>query len=523
MWEKLGWADPEASGATGTGSSAAPGHWQGSGLPVTQHSHSPSAERPGAPVATVPRTLTSVHTPMASSDSCSVTGPPGPTLLSTLFAQRSWRSAQGLPPDAALSARIEAALTAHAGRPRPPWAWRAEPMALAGGDFPESVCSHLGGEHGGAWPLLQFLNAQDAAALRCVCTELRSMTEHFLVHQRRRGAVWDWPLGKLQGRVSRLAGSGEQGSSEGMGAAALFMNPTGLAVRPDGSVVVADCCNNTIRLISAAGVVSTLAGAAHVQGSTDGQGSAACFFWPTGVVLCPDGSLLVADYGSHTIRRVSAAGLVSTVAGAGRQAGASDGAGALARFNNPHGLALGPDGSLFISDSENYSIRCLSADGSVRTVAGAAEEIGSADGLAPAARFSWPKGLAAAPDGRLYVADTYNNTIRCISAAGVVSTLAGLDGEKGSADGPGAEARFNEPTGLALGPEGSLYVADTGNHTIRCISPAGVVSTLAGAAGQEGCVDGRGPAARFSEPEGVAVGPDGSLYVADHHSVRRIT
>jgi DNA-binding beta-propeller fold protein YncE len=202
---------------------------------------------------------------------------------------------------------------------------------------------------------------------------------------------------------------------------------------------------------------------------------------------------------------------VSTVAGAAGQQGSTDGPAALARFYGPRGLALGSDGSLFIADTSNCAIRCLSPEGTVRTVAGAAGQQGSADGLGPAARFCEPYGLAAAPDGRLYVADTGNHTIRCISAAGVVSTLAG------------AVARFNKPFSIAVGPDGSLYVADTHNHTIRCISAEGAVSSLAGAAGQKGSVDGRGPAARFTYPTGLAVGPDGSLFVTDEHSVRRIT
>jgi DNA-binding beta-propeller fold protein YncE len=269
--------------------------------------------------------------------------------------------------------------------------------------------------------------------------------------------------------------------------------------------------------------VSTLAGAAGQEGSADGLGAAARFCYPTGVALCPDGSLLVADEVNNTIRSVSAEGQVSTVAGAAGQEGSTDGPAALARFNEPCGLSLGSDGSLYIADSSNHTIRCLSPGGTVRTVAGAAEQEGSADGIGPAAQFNKPSGLAAAPDGRLYVADTDNHTIRCISAAGVVSTLAGAAGQEGSTDGQGAAARFSSPWGIAVGPDGSLYVADWENRTIRCISAEGAVSTLAGAAEQKGAMDGRGSAARLSRPTGLAVGPDGSLYITDWHSVRRIT
>ena len=182
----------------------------------------------------------------------------------------------------------------------------------------------------------------------------------------------------------------------------------------------------------------------------------------------PDGSLLVADSHNHTICSVSAEGLVSTVAGAAEQVGSTDGPAALARFRNPQNLALGPVGSLYIADTWNHTFRCLSPEGTVRAVAGAAGQRGSADGLGPAARFNYPRGVAAAPDGRLYVANTLNHTIRCISAAGLVSTLAGAAGQGGSTDGQGAAARFSSPYGIAVGPDGSLYVTD--HHSVRRIT-----------------------------------------------------
>jgi DNA-binding beta-propeller fold protein YncE len=343
------------------------------------------------------------------------------------------------------------------------------------------------------------------------------------VWRRLKGYGWDWHMGRLQGRVATLAGSGEEGSADGVGAAARFNDPWGLAVRPDGNLLLVDSGNSTIRHVSAAGAVRTLAGAAGQQGSADGVGAAARFFWPAGVALRPDGSLLVSDYWNRTIRSVSAEGVVSTMAGAAGQQGSTDGPAALARFRGLRGLSLGSDGSLYIADSGNHTIRCLSPDGTVRTVAGAAGQEGTTDGLGPAARFKWPSGLAAAPDGRLYVADSENHTIRCISAAGLVSTLAGAAGQVGSTDGQGDAARFISPFSIAVGPDGSLYVADYSSHSIRCISTEGAVSTLAGAAGQQGSVDGRGPAARFTRPAGLAVGPDGSLFVTDCRSVRRIT
>ena len=211
------------------------------------------------------------------------------------------------------------------------------------------------------------------------------------------------------------------------------------------------------------------------------------------------------------------------MAGAAGLMGSTDGLAALARFNGPRGLALGPDGSLFIADTDSHTIRCLSPEGVVRTVAGAAEQVGSANRLGAAARFSRPRGLAAVPDGRLFVANYGDHTISCISAAGLVSTLAGAAGQEGSNDGFGVAARFTTPFGIALGPHNSLFVADRLTCTIRCVSLAGSVSTLAVWQQGSGRVSGRGPAARFRLLGDLGVGPDGSLYVSDMHAVHRIT
>ena len=193
----------------------------------------------------------------------------------------------------------------------------------------------------------------------------------------------------------------------------------------------------------------------------------------------------------------------------------------LPRLASP-ACASWPWALLALADCGSHTIRCLSPEGVVRTVAGAAGKAGSADGLGPAARFCCPLGLAAAPDGCLFVADSENHTIRCISAGGEGSTVAGSAGLQGSADGQGSAASFSCPHGLALGLNGSLYVADEGSHTIRCVSAEGLVCTLAGIAGQVGCMSVLGAAARFCRPTGVAVGLDGSLYVTDEHSVRRV-
>jgi hypothetical protein len=249
---------------------------------------------------------------------------------------------------------------------RPSWAWRPEPLALAGGHQPRlSLCFLLGGARGGAWQLLQFLDRWDAAQLRLVCQELRDAAVGYGAQRRRsvggRARVWIWPMGKLQGQVTTVAGDDDAGSTNRAGPAARFSTPWGLAVRPDGSLLLADYCSHTIRCISGPErAVSTLAGAPGQSGSADGLGAAARFSRPAGVALHPDGSLLVADSWSSTIRRVSAEGIVSTVAGCAGRRGSTDGPALQARFCCPSGLALDAEGSLYIADASNHTIRCLS-------------------------------------------------------------------------------------------------------------------------------------------------------------------
>jgi sugar lactone lactonase YvrE len=159
----------------------------------------------------------------------------------------------------------------------------------------------------------------------------------------------------------------------------------------------------------------------------------------------------------------------------------------------------------------------------ITTLAGV--PIGSADGTGSAARFNYPDGVASDSSGNLYVADTGNNTIRKITPAGVVTTLAGTPGIIGSADGTGSHAQFNGPWSVAVDGSGNVYVADTGNNTIRKITSAGVVTTLAGTAGVTGSADGTGGAASFSAPSGVAADSSGNVYVADtnNFTIRKIT
>jgi sugar lactone lactonase YvrE len=323
-----------------------------------------------------------------------------------------------------------------------------------------------------------------------------------------------------------LAGDiGGSGNVDGTGAMARFFDPEGVAVDDAGNLYIADQDNYTIRKITAAGVVTTLAGTAGEFGSADGIGADARFSRPSGVAIDDAGNLYIADQGNYTIRKITAAGAVTTLAGTAGMFGSADGIGADARFASPSGVAIDDAGNLYIADQGSHTIRKITTAGAVTTLAGTAGVFGNADGTGADARFGFPSGTAVDRAGNVYVGDLANSTIRKITAAGVVTTLAGVAGIGGSADGVGADARFFDPSSLAVDDAGNVFVTDTSNNTIRKVSAAGVVVTLAGAAGLSGSTDGAESAARFYRPVGIATDGEGNVFVADsgNHTVRKIT
>jgi PKD repeat protein len=300
--------------------------------------------------------------------------------------------------------------------------------------------------------------------------------------------------------------------------AAGFNTPTSVAVDGSGNVYVADEYNHTIRKVTPAGVVSTVAGLAGVSGSADGTGSAARFYYPSSVAVDGSGNVYVADFFNHTVRRISPSGVVSTLAGLAGVSGSADGTGSAARFTNPWGMAVDDAGTLYVADKGNSTIRKVTPNGVVSTIAGLAGNPGSADGPGSAARFYGPSGVAVDGSGNIYVGDQVNNTVRKVTPVGAVSTLAGLAGllNHGSADGTGSAARFYNPMGVAVDASGNVYVADSFNCTIRKIDAATrAVTTVAGSALQGGNKDGTGAAARFYSPMGVAVDISGNVFIAD--------
>lgn len=327
------------------------------------------------------------------------------------------------------------------------------------------------------------------------------------------------------GVVSTFAGkAGVTGSNDGAGAAARFNNPYGIATDGEDNLYVADASNSTIRKITSAGVVSTFAGKAGVTGNTDGVGAAARFNFPQSVAVDRAGNIYVADRGNYTVRKITPQGVVSGLAGAGEH-GNTNGIGAAASFGVLVGVALDNAGNVYVADSDNYTntIRKITPAGVVSTFAGAGN--GNLDDVGTKARFGTVKGVAIDSVGNVYVTDKSNGTIRKITPAGVVSTFAGIGNWMGSADGVATAARFNYPRGVATDNADNVYVADSNNHTIRKITPAGVVSTFAGTAGVSGSADGVGAAARFNYPGRMAIDSAGNIYVVDNgnHTIRKIS
>jgi hypothetical protein len=360
------------------------------------------------------------------------------------------------------------------------------------------------------------------------------------------------------GVVSTVAGvPGLAGFGDGPALDATFDRPTwidvariaGLVVKP-GDIFVVDRVNQSIRLISANGVSTYRVSRPPEPVTFDFGGP-----FGGGIVVEPpdsgcgassyDSGMFVASSGAHQIALVSMVGLLgnrdgSQLIGVANAPGATDGSEFIAQFRIPTGLTLSWDYAgdrpgllqpfpfqqrrLYVADTGNHTIRQIRFSSSaefcpeariIETIAGAAGEAGSTDGVGTAARFNSPRGLASGPDGSVYIADSGNHAIRRIAPGGTVTTIAGELGVPGSDDGVARGAHLNTPSGIDVNAKGEIFIADTGNHAIRLITTDGRLVTIAGTSGVPGFADGYATSAKFAGPVGLRIAPDGSLLIAD--------
>lgn len=313
--------------------------------------------------------------------------------------------------------------------------------------------------------------------------------------------------------VGTLAGS-TSGYTDATGAAAQFNQPYGGDTDAEGNVYIADASNHKIRKITPAGVVTTLAGS--TGGDALGTGSAAQFNYPYDVAVDGSGNVYVVDTHNHKIKKVTPAGVVTLLAGS--TGGYADGTGSSAQFYYPTGAATDAAGNVYVAEKDSHKIRKITPEGVVTTLAGSSN--GYSDGTGTAALFSSPMNLTVDADGNVYVVDHGNHKIRKITPNGVVTTFAGST--EGDTDGTGTAAKFRYPYSIDVDPSGNLWVIDTHNHKLKKITPAGVVTTVAGTT--SGYVDGGVATAKFNYPTDVMIDANGKIYIAekDNHVVRMI-
>jgi sugar lactone lactonase YvrE len=338
--------------------------------------------------------------------------------------------------------------------------------------------------------------------------------------------------GAATGDIRTVAGSGFAGfwGDGGLATSAGMRTPVSVASATDGTLYITDFDDNRVRKVSPTGVTSTFAGSGTAGYTGDGgAATSAQLRTPAGLAIDAAGAVYIADYGNHVVRKVSPGGTITRFAGTGTAGYSGNGGQArYAQLSAPIGLDFDAAGNLYIAEMGNHRVRKVTPGGVISTVAGSGATASSGDGgSATAAGIPYPVGIAANGSGTLYVSEFYGHRVRRVTTAGVIGTIAGTGVAGYSGNGGAAtSATLNQPAGLDLDASGNLFVADFANHVVRRVTPAGVISRIAGTGQTAGYAGDGGQAlsARLYNASGVTVNPTGHYYVADrsNHVVRRV-
>ncbi|MFH9236594.1 RICIN domain-containing protein [Streptomyces anulatus] len=336
--------------------------------------------------------------------------------------------------------------------------------------------------------------------------------------------------GEFEPRISTIAGTGTAGfaGDNELAVAAQLNRPYGIAVDKTGTRYVSDFYNHRVRKITTDGKISTVAGATAGFRGDDGPAALALLNNPREIAVDSAGTVYVTDSANNRVRKITPDGTISTVAGTGTAGFSGDGGpAAKAQLNYPLGVAVDSTGALYICDHRNSRVRKVTADGNISTVAGSAAAGFKGDGEpAVSAQLKTPYGLAVDGADELYIADAGNHRVRKVASDGTISTVAGNGvGSFGGDGGPATSAQLNFPLGVVVDSTGTLYISDYNNHRVRKVASDGTISTVAGtgAAGYGGD-DGPAASAQLNKPFGLAVDCVDTLYIADHfnHRIRKI-
>lgn len=350
------------------------------------------------------------------------------------------------------------------------------------------------------------------------------------------------PCSKESGQICTFVGTGKPGlGGENLsGPETSLYLPTDLTVGPDGRVYLLDWNNHRVRVMGEDGKLQTMIGTGELGDAPDGPALATSLNHPTHIAFDHNGELVMSAWHNSKVMRYDAdTEELATICGTGKRSFSGDNGPAMqADLDLPVSVAFRADGAMYIADQANARIRLVDPAGVISTVVGTGEHgYGGDDGPATQAMLQAPKGQAASPagkialdaDGNLFIADSGNNRIRRVDAqTGIITTVAGVGGtageDTGSAGdgGPAKEAQLARPTDVAIGPDGSLFIADTDNSCIRKVDPSGIITTVAGICGQEGAEGDHGKAteANLTRPFGIEVDKDGVLYIADTYNHR---